>query len=808
MVDLEVLKAYGLDSESLKKVFNKESFDKLSDKVKPLVERIRCRVQKGRDFNFENYRLYHALDLAWDSPFEQITPTLLASLIDKGIDNKTVFDQLKNWGISYDDMMVEVPDPKTPGKNIKQLSLPAFFRIFVPLVRSYVTIRRAKLMNDRRLVPFFKFEPPISTSIERLRSSAITSRTEVMSEQYGYYDVLNQAVLQMLHYGECLQFPVEEWHREYQCVAKDSRFEGETEKGPDGEEFKKVVVKEGLRYHLPHPARTYFDRGFGPSTFNSDTGCCYGGYWSVKKFGDIKDNPGFWNLNAVGYEDFSKWMQGRSYDFFKNILQGCAVNFLGCNNSEGGTSKYDREKHEVRWYTTDDTDRPVILTEHFEKLIPKDNGLGDYPYPIWFRFVIAADTTILYAAPLPYCPVVYYGYDVAENRTLNASMSLEILPFQDQFSNLLSQYLLTVKQNLMNVSLLNTDMILEDDIKKIENWGEKWFRKINILRLSFLKALKGGNNPATAVVSHKFPIQDTTALLGAMRVILDTCERVLALSAQEVGQPASHEQTREEVRNISRSTSIRVAFTGAGVDQGKAAWKRQIYQAEMAYSQKEFYAQVPMEEEIPADQLEKLGFTYAEDAGVPAYDPVNRKARLKVNKTAIAYQTFSSDRDGEDRIDDVGTAQAMTQYFQVMMNNPMIAQAIGPDQAIKIANSIGRFAGFPRDFKLSNNSPQGQPGQPDQQQAAILQQVAKYINEVAQSLSNDTKQALGKIMDDNAKQEQAIQAQQQEIDHLSQDVQQLAHALDAANQSPSPVPFPPSPNALDNTPPAPIPAAY
>lgn len=782
MVDLDVLKAYKLDSESLKSVFDKPTFSELPEKIKPFVERVRERIQSGRNYNWENYRLYYALDLAWDSPFEQITPTLMASLIDKGHDDKYVLDQLKSWGMSYDQMIIEEPDPKTPGKNIRKLSVPAFFRIFVPLVRSYVTIRRAKLMNDRRLVPFFKFEPVMSDKVSRLRCAAITSRTETMAEQYGYYDVMNQAVFQELHYGECLQFPVEEWHTVKQIDAADSPSEGD-EVEHDGAKYKEVIAQEGLRYHLPHPTRTFYDRGDRASTFNSDTGCSYAGYWRVVKYKDIMNNPSFWNLDKIGYDDFKGWMSGKSYDFFKNVLQGCAVDFPGCSNA-AGVSKYDREKVEAGLYSTNLGDRPVVITEYFERLIPKENNLGDYPHPVWFRFIVAADSTIIYAAPLPYCPVVFYGYDAAENRTLNASMSLEILPFQDQFSNLLSQYLLTVKQNLTNISLIDTDILDEKDIKqKVENWGEKWFRTINVIRISFKKLLKAGHNPATAVVSHKFPIQDTTALLGAMRVILDTCERILAISNQELGQAASHEQTREEVRNITLSTATRVTFTGTSVDQARAAWKRQIYAGLMAYGAKSFYAQVPMDEEIPKEDLEKLGFTYATDS---AFDPVNKRAQVKArDSTAISYQSFASDRDGDDRINDVETAKAMIGFFQQLIGNPMTMQAMGPEQAIKFANTIARFAGFPRDFKLVNNMPKQQPQ--DQQGAAIMQQVQQYIEQVRAAIVNDVKGALSRVMDDNGKQEQEIQS-------LSQQLHQIAQAVQMTNQ---PVPFPPAPNMYD-----------
>lgn len=787
MIDLGVLKERGIDAESLKKLFQRRKqstkfvFSNGDDaKRAALVDRIRDRVIGGRDFNIGHYSLYYALDLAYDCPFQQITPTLLSTLIDKSADDQTVLNSIKDWGLDPEQIFVEVPDPKTPGKNIRKVSVPAFFKIYVPLVQSYVKIRWAKIVNDRRLVPFLKYEPAVTNALSRMRCETITHRVETISRQYGYFDVHKQAIFRMLHYAECLQFPVEEWHIECQELGADSKIEGEPVKDKNGKVIgKKVVVKEGLRYHLPHPTRTYYDRAFLPSTFNSDTGCSFAGYWRVMRWGDVSRNKDFYNLESVGYAQ-SVDFYNKAKGYFDNVFRGCVINMPSLNSAGQGVSKLDAEKLLAsNWYSYNLDDQTVLLTEHFEKLIPSEYGLGDYDHPVWFRFVIAGDDTIIYAAPVPYCPVVYYGYDGAEGRTHCASMSLEVLPFQDQFSNLLTQYLLTVRQNLTNLTLVDTDVVDEKDIAAMSNWGERFWRAINFLRFSSKKMQKkmdraSGDNQV--VFPQKFNFQDTNGLITGMKTILDVLERVLVMSSLEVGQAASHEQTAEEVKNIAGNTSTRVVFTSAAVDIARDAWKRQIYQALMAYGQDEFYAQIPMEEPIDAKKLESMGFSYAnDDDPEKSFDSVSKKGFVKTDKTAIAYESFVSDRDGDDRVNNVEAAKAMIQFMLELMNNPLVGPKIGAAQAITAANLIAKMAGFPREFKFHPLST------PEQDQNNVMQQVSQALQQMHQQLEGEMKQALVPIMDDN-------KAQTGQITEIQQALAKMLGDAHMAQQQQAPAP--------------------
>lgn len=766
MVDLDILEAKGCSKGELKKKFSTE---KPSKEIENLNNLLKSRLAEGWSHNLSNYRIFHALDTAWDLPLKQVTATMLQSLIDSNLDDTQMMDSLAAWGADIRDIVTEYPDPKDPRRTLKKFNMPAFYRIFVPLVRSYVTIRRAKMMNDRKLVPFMKFEPSESTELTRMRAEIITSRGEVMANDYGFWDIEDQACWRMLHYGVCCRFMTEEWHKEEQLVEWDSPYEGEGEgevvgDGDDAhKKWKRVCMKEGLRYHMPHPTRSFYDMAWPAHTLNTDCGASYAGYWRVMRYGDIMAKKDFFNLSRIkkggsAADFFHKNQTG----FFKNVYP-CTMKFpTGLENAGGEFDTENRVADSI--YVTEDHDKGLILTEMFCKLVPDEWGLGEYDCPVWFRFVMANDDTVVYAAPLPYSnPVLYDGYDPVSGRTLNPSMSLEILPFQDHFANLLSQYLLSTKQNLVNMTLVDSDVVDEKDIEDIERFPQKIWSALKFIRFSSRKFFKSQQQPV-AVLPQKFPQTDTGQIERAMRTILEILERVLVMSAQELGQAASHEQTREEVRNIASNTSTRAQFTASSLDRSRQAWKKQIFEGLMAYGSEAGYAQVPAAPELGDPEkgpelLSKLGFTYE------GYDKEKKLLRVGWTKTAIRYASFAANRDGDDRINEVELAQAQSAFMQQLGANPMIAQAIGPDQFIAMANMIAKSAGFARDFRLVNRGPDVTPEEQSQQ---IIQQVQQMVEQSIGQFAQETQGALKEIIDENTKQSSEIAQVMEAIGMISQ----------------------------------------
>jgi hypothetical protein len=761
VIDLKILEKKGITVDALRtKLAGNPLTWQYTDGRVALWQRIRSRIQEGMNRNFMDYRIYHALDLAWETPFRQVSSTLLAYFIEKGdtMDDKVAEKVAADLGLTHMlEQELDVRTGKPTGKST--FNLPMFFNIFVPLVRAYVTIRWARIMNDRRLSPFFEYVPVKATAVNRLKCGAITDRVQLISNQYGYYDVMKQAVLKMLHYGWCLQFPKESWHSETQLKGADSV---DKEAG-ESDELGKVIewtTREGLRYHHPHPTRMYSDLNHGRYTYNYDSGCEFAGYWMIRRYRDIARSD-FWNKEQISIGPNSLVVDYRT--FFATVYSACTLNIptIPAPKNDGNTllaqvgagiGDMDREKQlAYLYYGTDHFDQGCLTVEHFEKLVPSENGLGDYDHPVWFRFVVGGDiATFLYAEPLPYNPVLYLGYDADESRTNNASLSLEILPFQDHFSNVLTQIVLTAKQNLANVTFIDSDQVPEETRNIIANLGEKLFRKLNFVKFSGRGAVRAQNKVQEAVINHALPKGNVAELTNVLKTILDVLERVLVMSSQEVAQSASHEQTREEVRNIAQSTSTRLLFTSTPVDIFRDAWKRQLYQGLMAYGDEDIYAHIASDLPLTKEALEKMGFTFADehDDMSEGYYPGIHHRRIKVKKqaTAIELWEIASTRDGDDRPNDAQTAQVLAQLVQPLLANPMTAQAIGAAQAIELANKIGQLAGLDRDFKLRDMTPQGANPQ-EQQQAAQdqLQQVIQAVQQGGQQL-----QALGQQVDKNS----------------------------------------------------------
>jgi hypothetical protein len=212
-------------------------------------------------------------------------------------------------------------------------------------------------------------------------------------------------------------------------------------------------------------------------------------------------------------------------------------------------------------------------------------------------------------------------------------------------------------------------------------------------------------------------------------------ERILVMSSQEVGQAASHEQTREEIKNIAMSSSSRQVFTTTPVDEAREAWKRQIYAYTMQYGDATFYAHVPSDIKLTDDELKALGFTTVEGSYRKGHDAF-RKLKTSTKATAMELFTFASAKDGDDRTNDKETGQMILQLAAGLMENPITAAAVGADQAIFLTNKIIYYFGLPSDIKLQNMTPPGQSppaeGQPQgappaQDPNAMAQAILKEV---------------------------------------------------------------------------------
>jgi hypothetical protein len=754
-LDPQILEKHGVTVEKLKEKFTAEKPD---EKTQLLINLIRSRINEGINKSIREARHWWAIDQAFDAPFRQISPTLAKSLLSTKMDDAGVL-KAQDWGLTH--LIREQTDAH--GKVTRTIDLPAFFEVTVPVAKAYAIIRTAKIFNDRNIYPLFKYEPARLTLKNKTRCEIITDRVQAMTSQYGYAAIMRQAILSKMIYGTCLMFPAECWHTEKQI-----------HENKDGAEEVKIV-KEGLRYNLPHPSRVFWDLNYRLGTFNTDTGCSYAGYWQVQRYGDIKDNDAYWNTDKITYG--TDWMT-HSPTFF-STLYPCVCKFPNQTNGPpnatstatagnaptAGAGAMDRESA-AGFYAADETDKAVTLTQLFMKLTPKKYGWGDYPHPVWFRLVVVNESTVIYVEVLAYHPVIYRGYDAHEERELNSSLVLETLPFQDHIGNLISQQILTIKQNLIAAAFVNEDAVGKGTMDNLKNLGQRLYVEMSFIPFSAKTAAFAGKDIKEAFIPVSFPRLDTTSILNGIRTLLDMMERILVMSSQEIGAAAAHEQTAEETRVIQSSTSNRLNFTASYDDDADLAWKKQLYDALMAYGEEDVYAQIEtLSAKDVKNTLEDLGFTVEEEGDAAK----NTKTLVKGSKTALLYESFASTRDSGERINNIQLANAMVQLLQVVFSNPLIFQAIGPAQAVKLINQVVALGGFFAEFKLETI-----PGaSPEEQNAKAKEEVSGMLAQLKAVLEKEMQQTVGAAVQPLA---QGLQQLAQQIQGIGQATQQLGEA--------------------------------
>lgn len=754
---------YKLDRKSLEAKFGKDFIQKGSD-IDKLITSIQDKIRSGIERNRRDYRLFKAMDWAYDQPFYQVSYTQLRGLLDHRMDDKKVMERVNSWGLTH--LLPDIigtdgkccTDPVS-NKPLKAVNLPVFFNIFVPIVMAYITIRWAKLFNDRNVVPHFKYEPVQYTKENRIRCEIITQIIQRQASWFDYPADTKQTILQTLLYGMCVNFPREAWFVENQL----------------DEAGKKIICKEGLRFDMPHPSRIYYDQYSRLSSLNSNSGCCYAGFWELKRYGEVSRNPLYWNKDKISFGKSADWFDLVNSDFLQQVFP-CAMSFP----SSASTGSLDRETAAAEVYNGTHEDAAALLTTHFERLIPNECGLGPYEYPVWFRFKFASDNAVLWAEPLAFDRFPTYAYDADFNRARFRSMALEIMPFQDHVGNLLSQWILAVRQNLINPIFYDKDKLPKEAVKILENSGQKLVEGNSFIPFSSTENWKINVDQKEAFHQPQFARHNTSELASLISAVLDMLGRIMLFSPQEVGQAATHEQTAEENKIIASNTTTRVEFTGSFIDDGDYAKKVMMYDALMAYGDEEITVGISSaladSEEDFKKLADKVGFTISDKSHLDQDQKNPNNAReITIKKSALRIENFASTRDKANRIDNAAVADAMSKIFIAIAGNPGIITAIGTPQLVELLNQIIVTAGLPKEFKLrAKNIDLSQPPEQQAQQVSqMLEGLAAQVKQAIDQSAQATLQAAG---------EQTAQIVGQAMTALNQQLTPMVEAVAQANQ--------------------------
>lgn len=746
MLDMKFLAKRGVSSAAWKAIFTleKAEMQEKHPRVAKLVERISDRIRQARENNIRDSAVYAAIDFAYRAPFNQTTPTLVQNILSKKLSADDTLKALKSWGLDEKELFLQVPHPTMAGQTVQMLNPPVFFQILIPVVKAYTTIRAAKLFNDRNTSPLLPFSPLKQTEKNRVICEVVTDLVETISTWYGYAEVLKDGITQALKYGVMLAFTREEWDCEKQefptgDVDSKGRSNGKSE-----------TVKEGLRYIMPHPTRMYYDLQYPLTTLNTDTGTEYLGHWQVLRYGDILDNRKYWNRRQIAVG--TNWFQQEYVGNFFAEVYPCRLSYPPI------APRQETREDRIAMYSNNNRDHAVFLTNHFEKIIPADWGLGDYKHPVWTRFIMAGEETVVWASPGAYTSAWFIGYDYDSQAAQQSSFSLEAIPFQDHLGNLLTQMILTAKQNLAQVTYYDTNIVNKEDVTSLKNLGERFYRGFNFLPFDSMKAQRAGIKSSDAFQSPQMPYRDIGQLVTIMSNVLNLMERVLQMSAQEVGAAAQHYQSAQEIGVMQSASTNRIAFTGSGVDSGIAGWKRQIYQASQAYADTDFTAEVSAD--IPQLQaiLNSLGFE--------AQFPGRQRIQVKGKRTALRIEGFASNAPGSPRQQNQALAQIIYQTIGAVSQNPELFQKVGSDNIIRLLEDAAKLSGSGNDFKLKVREGQDGGVGPDQIKEAMTAMQQQIMQQVGESVAKPAAESAAK--------------QEADIATLQQTVQQLQGIYDLA----------------------------
>ena len=690
------LKTLGLDAEGLKARFDTPTPGELEQR---LIKRWRSRVEAGRQWNLTHYRLYHAIDRAWDSDFAQSSNTLVGCVreIADQKDEAAALDVARKWRMTHLIDRGTVLDPKTSRNvNVERLHIPTLYEILISLARNYTLMRVSRIVTERLSVPLFKYEPAMMTELDKLKCEVTTQRVDQMSRDYGYGATLDQAVTYAGMYGHQLQFISEEWH------APKVLHEGVT-----------VVDKEGLRYNLPHPSRSSFDLDHPLWTLNTGTGCRHAQYWQITTFGALLQNKQWWNIERIKH---SRNISDPAWELFFQTTGQCRMT-LGTDSYQFGGNLDRQNQIEAQYYTRDQEAAPVWTTEHYE-LINLTEFNPAYPdVDVWFRVVLASDDTPIYMSALPGRPVNAWLWEPTDNRAIQASMMLAAMPFQDHASNLMTQGILSAKQNLANVTLFDEDIVDKTLVRKdLENPNETLYRKLNFWPFKGRQLAKQQGNLDQVFKSYRFPPQSVAEHLQLIGQLLSLLERVLGMSAQEVGSYASHEQSAEEVRAIHTATGQRFEHIASWIDRGVEAWKSQLYTYLMANGTLDAYAYISRDL-VP--MIQKAGFVVVDEG--------EKGTKVRAPLGNLRVEAFTSQRDGPNRVPWQQLGQQMIQLVTTFMASPQTMQLIGPEGLVKMINGSFEALGLPREFRLS--AAVAQQGMMEEFQAQLQQQLAAFAEQ-------------------------------------------------------------------------------
>lgn len=704
-----------------------------------LTTRVRNRSLEGVMRCAGDFNKYAAMDLAYSSiPIHPLVPDLMKVAMGH-ISMQECEDSIGRLSTEWKDKLFE-RDAKGKATAVNQ---PSLIQVSHNLVNSLVTRRVAALSTEvYQQFPVLKYDPFSNTQTARLTADVTTQIAEQMAGMYGYRHDYEEGIRQASLYTNSIKFKSKHWSVEKQTLPVFDAPNGAKNAGREAKPtYERKIVKEGVEFVIPHPSRVYYDISKPLSKLNNDCGPKWIGHWDVVPIGSIRENPAYFNKTAIAMdaEMFSLFSLNPAY-FSQYYPQQISLppGFVG-NNAANLSLANDRVANIGLWAQMQE-DISTVITEHYECVIPKDIGLGTYPDPVWLRFVMAANTTIIYAEIVGSCPASLNSYNATDGLLMSPSFGMQAIQWQQMLTNQLNMLVHAQYQSMVEIWSLNKDGMTKEQIDLVVNQLKNPnFTHIANIVMSYSQekmaqvgqaSAKGQDRLSRIVIESSARINE---IFNSMVQTLALAERLMFFSPQELGQVSPRTVTATEMKAV-RDTTLGIRdFHLIGVKQQMDADKRIIFDSYQAFGSDEL--EVPVAERYDPKVIEAAGFEIVDDGtGLPPdglYTLKGKKALLQL------YNYIYTTRNTDDTPPDAVVGQGIAQMYEIMSKDPVLSANMTLDQRVEFVNSIMAIYA-PTVAKL--RVPEGVDGKKTQggeveKMQQQLQQMLPQIGQAIQQLS-------------------------------------------------------------------------
>ena len=733
MIHRKVLIKHGCTSERLRAIFTEEDLACANGKIrKKFEDRVMTRLTSGFHTSAKNSRLYQAVDIAMDStPIQPETIPLLLWAQGK-ITKESFITQLASTQLAGEYCSTETVD----GKATIKVDVPRLHEISVNLIRSYVSRRLAtQTARFSNLWPYFRYEPRGTDDVAKVRADAVSQRMDQMADAYNYRHFFPQTFRHQFMYARSVVFPRSAWDKKTGWRAKDLNLESENI------ETESFVEREGIDFVAPHPSRIFRDTSAPLPNVNTDTGPAYLGYWDIIPYRAILSGE-YYNVDKVTFGESTNELLAKYGQFFGYYYDPKVLTWP--TPTIDPSAGNDRMVNMGR-YSSEDGDNGCLASQYFERINPKAEGIAELNVDVWMRLSVAGDNTIIGGEFLTSIPACYGGLNENDDRLVNPSLAMELMPYQDQLTNLFSQLLGTIRTGMMQIWAIDSDALeptmkayIEASLKKNDVYVEPQAFFYSGAKLAELGLQNPGQNPrAFLSIIQAQVLTSIEQIYRAIGEVLAMADKMMMMSPNEQAQPNPREVAAREVTEISSSTSAISGFVSDGIDEQRAAVKRLCYESLVCESTTQFV--LPVINRYKAATIKAAGFELSDD-NIDDGAIVPLTTSLMGTASALIYEDYVDSRDGAERPVNSQGAQVMSQLFGQMATNDGLMQALGKRRVFEIWNEIFRMSGAAYDLKLDDGEDESVAGAQgvDARVAALEQTINQLITKLGLAAPGQT----------------------------------------------------------------------